>query len=378
MPDRSEQISDVFIAHAGEDKSTVARPLADALAAQGWSVWMDELKLTLGDSLSRRIDAALAQARFGVVLLSPAFFSKEWPQRELAGLAARELDTGAKVILPVWHNVDHGFIVKHSPVLADRLGALTSAGIKNVANEISLVLKGDENDIVLKPVEEATDAQGISLFQLPTTKEEQTRIVEEKPEWWEYRLYAGVLVQGRIELEDKWQDHELRLPGGPRQGVPPEDVPDFLSRELDWVSRQVTALDRVFDARTLERAFGAKGEAGDPAVIHSVGRGVIRIYESFLDWAAMLRNTSVSEEYGEVLELIARLVDGPVRQIRDFAQFVGDQIARVPFLLQEAEQRGATVESPMTLTLTLSLSVDKQVSDELESAFVRLRRSQGF
>jgi hypothetical protein len=152
MSDPLEQVSDVFIAHAGEDKSTVARPLADALIAQGWSVWLDELKLTLGDSLSRRIDAALAQARFGVVLLSPAFFSKEWPQRELAGLAARELDTGAKVILPVWHNVDHSFIVKHSPVLADRLGAPTSAGIENVASEISLVLEGDEIDSVPKPV----------------------------------------------------------------------------------------------------------------------------------------------------------------------------------------------------------------------------------
>jgi hypothetical protein len=286
------------------------------------------------------------------------------------------------VILPVWHNVDHSFIVKHSPVLADRLGAPTSAGIENVASEISLVLEGDEIDSVPKPVdipeEEAAEAQGLSLFQLPTTKEEQARIVEKQPEWWEYRLYAGVLVQGRIELEGKWHDHELKLPSGPRQGIALEAVPDFLSRELDWISRQVTALDRIFDPETLERAFGAKGEAGDPAVIHSVARGVIRIYDSFLDWAAALRNTSVSEEYGEVLELIARLVDGPVRQIRDFTQHVGDQIARLPFLLQEAEQSGATVESPMTLTLTLSLAMDEQVQDELQSAFVRLRRAQEF
>jgi hypothetical protein len=381
MSDSREEISDVFIAHASEDKNSVARPLAKALTAQGWSVWLDELKLTVGDSLSQRIDSALAQTRFGIVLLSPAFFSKEWPQRELAGLAARELDTGTKVILPVWHNVDHSFIVQHSPILADRLGAPTSAGIENVAKEISLALKGPEGNAVTEPtketVEEVMEVDDVSLFQIPTTEGEQARIIEERPEWWEYRLYAGVLVEGRIALEDKWLDHELRLPSGPRRSIDSEAVTDFLSRELNWVSRQVTAIDRVFDPKTLERAFGAKGEAGDPAVIKSVARGVIRIYDSFLDWAAALRNTSVAEDYEEVLELIARMVDGPARQIRDFTQYVGDQIARLPLLLKEAGESGATVESPMTLTLTLSLTIDEQVQNELSSAFDRLRQAKG-
>src|ERR1700709_1728153 len=111
--------SDVFIAHAGEDKNAVARRLAEALITQGWTVWLDELRLKVGDSLSQHIDAALASTRFGAVILSPHFFAKEWPQRELAGLAAREIDNGTKVILPVWHEVDHAFIVKRSPLLAD-------------------------------------------------------------------------------------------------------------------------------------------------------------------------------------------------------------------------------------------------------------------
>jgi hypothetical protein len=50
---------DLFISHASEDKDTVARPLSKALEARGWSVWLDELELTIGDSLSGSIDAAL-------------------------------------------------------------------------------------------------------------------------------------------------------------------------------------------------------------------------------------------------------------------------------------------------------------------------------
>jgi hypothetical protein len=131
---------DVFISHASEDKALVARPLATALTERGWSVWLDELELTVGDSLSRRIDDALAKSRFGVVILSPAFFAKEWPQRELAGLAAREVSAGAKIILPVWHNVDQNYIVDRSPTLADRLGSDTKRGIDVVAHELARAL----------------------------------------------------------------------------------------------------------------------------------------------------------------------------------------------------------------------------------------------
>lgn len=127
---------DLFISHASEEKETVVRPLAAALTACGWSVWIDELELTLGDSLSGRIDAALAQSHFGVVVLSEAFFAKPWPQRELAGLAAREIE-GTKVILPVWHGVDRAYIVQRSPTLADRLGVSTDCGIEEVADQIS-------------------------------------------------------------------------------------------------------------------------------------------------------------------------------------------------------------------------------------------------
>jgi len=72
---------DVFISHASEDKESVARPLAKALQQLDLRVWLDEVEITIGDSLRRTIDKGLATSTFGVVVLSPAFFEKEWPQR---------------------------------------------------------------------------------------------------------------------------------------------------------------------------------------------------------------------------------------------------------------------------------------------------------
>ncbi len=135
---------DLFISHASEDKARVVRPLTVILQRRGLTVWLDERQLTIGDSLSLRIEEGLAHSRFGVVVISPAFAPKAWPQRELAGLNARELSGGTKVILPVWHEVDFQFVADRFPILADRLGARTSAGLENVADQIILAMQRAE------------------------------------------------------------------------------------------------------------------------------------------------------------------------------------------------------------------------------------------
>jgi hypothetical protein len=130
---------DAFISHASEDRETVAKPLADLLLHMGFEIWIDQYQLKLGDSLRRQIDKALVECRFGVVVLSPAFFAKEWPIKELDGLIARET-CGDKVVIPVWHQLDVDQILKFSPVLADKFAAHTSAGLRIVAERIAEVL----------------------------------------------------------------------------------------------------------------------------------------------------------------------------------------------------------------------------------------------
>jgi TIR domain len=135
---------DVFISHASEDKQNVALPLALHLQHLGLKVWLDEFELTLGDSLRRSIDRGLSQSRYGVVILSPAFFSKEWPNKELDGLVARE-DGRDKVILPVWHNVSAHEILNYSPTLADKLAVSTSRGLAHVAEQIFEAVRREIN-----------------------------------------------------------------------------------------------------------------------------------------------------------------------------------------------------------------------------------------
>src|ERR1700753_2303469 len=126
---------DVFVSHASEDKESVARPLSNHLAGYGLKVWLDESELHLGDSLRIKIDTGVAHSRFGIVVLSPAFFAKTWTKSELDGLVAREIE-GVKVVLPIWHNLSHEEIKRWSPILAGRLAASTQEGLSRVAAKI--------------------------------------------------------------------------------------------------------------------------------------------------------------------------------------------------------------------------------------------------
>lgn len=137
-PVQFEQTSyDVFVSHASEDKDDFVRDFVNCLKQNGLKVWYDEFTLRVGDSLRRSIDNGLKNSRYGIVVLSEAFFSKEWPQRELDGLFAREIN-GEKVILPIWHKISKNEVLKFSPIIADMLALNTSSfTIEEIAKEIS-------------------------------------------------------------------------------------------------------------------------------------------------------------------------------------------------------------------------------------------------
>jgi hypothetical protein len=127
---------DVFISHATEDKTSIVRPLAHELQNSGLIVWYDEFELKLGDSLRRKIDAGLANSKFGIVVLSHPFFRKNWSQYELDGLVTREM-TGEQIILPIWHNISKQEVISYSPSLADKLArSTTTHTVEEIANEI--------------------------------------------------------------------------------------------------------------------------------------------------------------------------------------------------------------------------------------------------
>ncbi|SGZ04042.1 TIR domain-containing protein [Moritella viscosa] len=127
---------DLFISHASEDKDEFVRPLAETLENMGVKVWYDEFTLRVGDSLRRSIDHGLVRSKYGTVIISSAFCSKNWTQYELDSMVAREMN-GHKMILPIWHKVTKDDVLRFSPSLADKVALNTSINsIEEIANEL--------------------------------------------------------------------------------------------------------------------------------------------------------------------------------------------------------------------------------------------------
>lgn len=128
---------DAFISHASEDKNTLVRQLAKKLTGMGFRIWYDEFELKIGDSLRKSIDKGLVNSRYGIVILSKAFFNQNWPKYELNGLVAKEID-GKNLILPIWHKITKKDVLKYSPSLADKVALNTSKkSLKKITEEIA-------------------------------------------------------------------------------------------------------------------------------------------------------------------------------------------------------------------------------------------------
>lgn len=125
----------LFISHATEDKELFVRPLARALR-ETFDVWYDEYSLVAGMSLLEEISKGIAATDYGIVVLSPNFFAKKWPQTELNGLFALE-EKNRKVIIPIWKDVTEQEVKKYSPIIADKYALKASDGVRTVVSEIT-------------------------------------------------------------------------------------------------------------------------------------------------------------------------------------------------------------------------------------------------
>ena len=79
----------------------------------------------------------MVSSKFGIVVFSPSFLNKRWPEYELRGLTAKEIH-GGKVILPVWHNVDRDQVIAFSPPLADKF-AIQSEALTTIQLAVAII-----------------------------------------------------------------------------------------------------------------------------------------------------------------------------------------------------------------------------------------------
>jgi len=75
--------------------------IASRLEAAGHDVWIDSLKLRLGDNIQRKIGEGLESADLLIVVVSKNSFRSSWVQKEFSAIALQQISKRERRIIPV-------------------------------------------------------------------------------------------------------------------------------------------------------------------------------------------------------------------------------------------------------------------------------------
>jgi len=132
----------VFICHASEDKIDIIHPLIEAFNNQKISYWFDEAEIKWGDSLTSKVSEGLRISRYVIVVLSPNFISKPWPEKEFNAALNMEISSGEVKVLPllVGSEKEKKEILERYPLINDKKYLSWGSSINNIVSELLIRL----------------------------------------------------------------------------------------------------------------------------------------------------------------------------------------------------------------------------------------------
>ncbi|MCK4558645.1 MAG: toll/interleukin-1 receptor domain-containing protein [Calditrichia bacterium] len=99
MSINTHALGKIFISHSSADKPFV-RSLSEKINNSGYSVWLDERDLIVGDPIAEKISKAIEEARIVFVVVSKASIASKWLKYEL-NIATDRMIQGECRVIPV-------------------------------------------------------------------------------------------------------------------------------------------------------------------------------------------------------------------------------------------------------------------------------------
>jgi len=96
----SHESPGVFLCHSSSDKPFI-RELAMALVKNGVKVWIDEAEISIGESLTGKIESGISGSKYLIAVLSNNSINSQWCTEELRIAMADQLAQKGMIVLPV-------------------------------------------------------------------------------------------------------------------------------------------------------------------------------------------------------------------------------------------------------------------------------------
>lgn len=167
-------MKDVFLCHAGEDKKTIVRPIADECDRNEISCWVDEAEILWGDSIIEKVNEGLKMSQYVIVVLSESFIAKNFPKRELYAALNLEIRSGEVKVLPLLAGDKNARqkILDEFPILSDKRYLVWDGNSEPVIEELKKRLGRQE------AADEAENNQGQAIeddIEIPKIKRQFSR-----------------------------------------------------------------------------------------------------------------------------------------------------------------------------------------------------------
>jgi hypothetical protein len=210
----------------------------------------------------------------------------------------------------------------------------------------------------------------------------------EKPEFWdklsanainvaikeellyEVQFFIQVLDDELSKHEDLKLDHEYQILLGCDRRI---DDPFKL---LDWVSEQSESLIQFINTGTtlLNKAYpkyyGEPGVKSDLKGLYYVACSFARLYKEMITWSINISSTSVLQDFELIRDSLSKYSVLFATRIWDFPKQVMKEIL-------DAKERVNSGESGININVSLTLEVEKEAQEILNSEIDRLVRNYG-
>ena len=172
-----------------------------------------------------------------------------------------------------------------------------------------------------------------------------------QPKGWEYLLFLQVWIDELDLIYEKIYDYENDIKFYSSESVANDEIMDWIKLRIHEILNYVDTANRMLNEQ-LEVAFGPPGTAGDPIMLITIAKNMVRLLSMILDWNRKIIVVKSEEPYTTLLNEMSKSNDENIQRLQSFPY---ESLEKVKEIIPEASK-----ENPQQIELTLKLKLSNE------------------
>lgn len=182
----------------------------------------------------------------------------------------------------------------------------------------------------------------------------------EKPDFWEYLLFAAALKDNIEKLDDLRYDMKYGISFEKTvQYSEPQEILDFVELKCNELINRSRLLGIVIN-KAFQEAIGEPGKPGNAEYIIYVAEKLIEVYKSIHMWSLEFKNIVVPEVFQKLLDYASELSKSIIEDIEHFIEDYDKRINEAVNGLEESSKK-ESLSFSLTLRSPDMTKIDSEI-----------------